>query len=82
MAKKENIKTRQFDVPKDFIGTFFSELEESGLSYEVIEYDTDSEELITEIEYSPEQRDAVMDLIESIEEYFEEQGESEEESDN
>lgn len=72
MAKQETTKTRTFEIPKEFIGTFFSQLEDSELDYELIEVDEENEELIIEVEYAPTQRDEVMNLIESLDDYLEE----------
>lgn len=83
MAKKQDIKSRQFEIPEDFIGTFFTELDQSGLSSNVLEWDDDNEELLVEIFYSHEQREIVMDLIEVLDDYLAEmqEEESEEEDD-
>lgn len=68
MAKQKN-KTRQFEVPKEFIGTFFSHLEDTSLDYSVIEYDHDDDELIVHVDYAPDERDDVMNMIELLDEY-------------
>ena len=69
MATKQKTKTRQFDVPKEFIGTFFSNLEETELDYSIIEYDHDNDELIVYVDYTPDEREEVMDLIELSDDY-------------
>lgn len=56
-------------MPKVFIGTFFSHLEETSLDYNIIEYDMEEDELIVGVEYSPDERDEVMNLIELLDEY-------------
>lgn len=83
MAKREKNKTRQFEIPKDFIGTFFNQLEETELNYELIEIDEDNNDLVIEIEYSTDEREEVMNLIELLDEYSDgEEEETEEEENN
>lgn len=79
MASKQKNRKRIFDVPKEFIGTFFSHLENGALEYELIEVDEDGD-LVLEIEYSESGRDEVMNLIELLDEYLEEEETEEEES--
>jgi len=69
MAKQN--KTRQFEIPKDFIGTFFGALENTDLAYELIETNEDNE-LVVEVEYDSNERDDVMNLIELLDDYYEE----------
>ncbi len=80
MAKKQS-KTRRFEVPKDFIGSFFTALEETDLSSELIEVSED-DEIIVEIEYVEQQRDDVMNLIELLDEYLAQLDDEEEEDDD
>jgi hypothetical protein len=70
MTKTQN-KTRQFEIPKDFIGSFFGALEETDLAYELIEVNED-DELVVDIEYNANERDDVMNLIELLDGYYEE----------
>lgn len=67
---KEN-KTRQFEIPKDFIGNFFGALENTDLAYELVEVN-DDEGLVIEVEYNSNERDDVMNLIELLDDYYEE----------
>lgn len=69
MAKQN--KTRQFEIPKDYIGSFFGALEDTDLAYELIEVNED-DELVIEVEYDSNGRDDVMNLIELLDEYYEE----------
>lgn len=69
MAKQN--KTRQFEIPKDYIGTFFTALDDTDLNYELIEVNED-DELVIDIEYDSNERDDVMNLIELLDEYYEE----------
>jgi hypothetical protein len=69
MAKQN--KTRQFEIPKDYIGSFFGALEDTDLAYELIEVNED-DELVIEVEYDSNERDDVMNLIELLDEYYEE----------
>ncbi|MBA3706042.1 MAG: hypothetical protein H0W84_09130 [Bacteroidetes bacterium] len=79
MAKtQKDTKTRQFEIPKGHIGIFFSYLGDCGLEYSLSEIDKENEELIVEVEYSPDERDEVMNLIELLDEYYEEETEQEE----
>jgi hypothetical protein len=75
MSRTEN-KTRWFLVPKDMIGSFFTQLEDAALDYELIELEDES--LKVEVTYDEGQRDEVMTLIELLDEH--EQEEAEEES--
>lgn len=70
MAKAQN-KTRQFEIPKVFIGTFFGALEGAELAYELIEVNED-DELVVDVEYDSNERDDVMNLIELLDDYYEE----------
>ena len=72
MAKQENIKTRTFEIPKTLIGQFFTQLEEAELDYQLIEVNSDDDELEIEISYTSSQKEQVMDLIELIDDYFSE----------
>ncbi|MBA3705107.1 MAG: hypothetical protein H0W84_04200 [Bacteroidetes bacterium] len=78
MAKAQN-KNRQFEIPKDFIGTFFGALEEAELSYSLTSIDEENEMLIINVEYDSNERDEVMNLIELMDEYY---GDSEEEEED
>jgi hypothetical protein len=69
MAKQN--KTRQFEIPKDYIGTFFGALDDTDLAYELIEVNED-DELVIEVEYDSNERDDVMNLIELLDDYYEE----------
>lgn len=69
MGTRQKNKVRTFEIPKEFIGTFFSQLEDSDLEYALIEIDEENEELIIEISYSQEEREDVMNLIELLDEY-------------
>ena len=69
MATKQKTKPRQFDVPKEFIGTFFTHLENTELDFSIIEYDQDNDELIVYVDYTPDEREEVMDLIELSDDY-------------
>lgn len=69
MAKQN--KTRQFEIPKDFIGNFFGALNDTDLAYELVEVNED-DELVVEVEYDSNERDDVMNLIELLDDYYEE----------
>lgn len=69
MAKQ--IKTRQFEIPKDYVGTFFGALDETDLEYGLVEIN-EEDELVIEIEYDSDERDDVMNLIELLDDYYEE----------
>lgn len=77
MAKVQK-KTRQFEVPRDFIGTFFGALDETDLAYELVELKED-QELVIEVEYDEKERDEVMNLIEVLDEFHAEVEEEDEE---
>jgi len=69
MASKKNRK-RLFEIPKEFIGAFFSHLDNTDLEYKLESIDEENEELVIEIEYLESERDEVMNLIELLDEYF------------
>ncbi len=77
MAKAQK-KTRQFEIPRDFIGTFFGALDQTDLAYELIEI-TEDEELVIEVEYNDKERDEVMNLIEVLDEFHAEVEDEDEE---
>jgi hypothetical protein len=68
-------KTRQFEIPKQHIGSFFSQLDDSDLDYSLIGVDDENEELVISIEYSQGERDEVMSLIELLDEWTNEEEE-------
>lgn len=78
MAKQKN-KTRQFEIPAHHIGGFFSHLDNTDLTFSLVDVDEENDELIVEVEYSPEERDEVMNLIELLDEWIKEDAEFEEE---
>lgn len=69
MAKTQN-KTRQFEIPSDYIGAFFNELQETDLEYSLVEVDIENDELIVDVSYSSDQREEIMNLIELLDEYY------------
>lgn len=81
--KKIQTRKRKFEVPKEFVKTFLSHVEDTGLEYTLSEVDED-ENLVIYVEYSSEEKDEIMNLIEVLDEYLEEdeQEETEEEEDN
>lgn len=82
MGNRAKNKSRTFEIPKEMIGTFFTNLEETELEYELKEVDEDGD-LIIEIDYSESEKGEVMDLIELLDEYYNQnEEESEEEEDN
>ena len=81
MAKQENVKTRTFEIPKDLLGEFFTQLEDNELEYELIDVNQDDDELEITVTYSESQKGIVMDLIELIDDYFSENEDNENEDD-
>jgi hypothetical protein len=81
MAKQEHIKTRTFDIPKDLLGEFFTQLEDNELEYELIDVNQDDDELEIAVTYRESQKGIVMDLIELIDDYFSENEDNENEDD-
>lgn len=81
--KKIQTRKRKFEVPKEFVKTFLTHVEDTGLEYTLSEVDED-ENLVIYVEYSSEEKDEIMNLIEVLDEYLEEdeQEETEEEEDN
>ena len=83
MPVKKQVKTkqRQFEIPKEFVKTFLKHVEDTGLEYTLSEVDED-ENLIIYVEYSTEEREEIMNLIELLDEYLEEGKEENEEEEN
>lgn len=81
--KKIQTRKRQFEIPKDFVKTFLGHVDDAGLEYTLSEVDED-ENLIIYVEYSSDEKEDIMNLIELLDEYFEdtEGEENEEEEDN
>ncbi len=75
---KEKTKKRTFEVPKEILSEFITQLDETELPYELKEVDEDGD-LVIEVEYSTSQKDDIMDLIELIDDYFSEEEEENEE---
>lgn len=80
MGKHQENKKRVFEIPKEMIVAFFTQLEENNLDYELKEVG-ENEELIIEVGYSESEKGEVMDLIELLDEYSENEEETEEEED-
>jgi len=70
-------KTKSFTIPKEFLLRFFQELEDSDLTYQLTEVD-ENESLCLDVEYSPEERDSVMNLVELEDEFYNNDEENEE----
>jgi hypothetical protein len=81
MGNKAKNKSRTFEIPKEMISTFFTNLEETELEYELKEVDEDGD-LVIEIDYSENEKGEVMDLIELLDEYYNQNEEESEEEDN
>jgi hypothetical protein len=81
MTKQERIKNRTFEVPKELIGTFFTQVEENELDYELIDVNQDDDMLEITLSYTESQKGNVMDLIELIDDYFSENEAQESEDD-
>lgn len=61
-------KKRTFAIPQDFLASFFQELEEGELDFELTEVDEDGD-LIVKVTYDTSQREQIMNLIELEDEY-------------
>ena len=81
--KKIQTRKRQFEIPKDFVKTFLGHVDDAGLEYTLSEVDED-ENLVIYVEYSSDEKEDIMNLIELLDEYFEgtEEEENEEQEDN
>lgn len=77
MTNNRSNKKRTFAIPKGFIAVFFDKLEDSGLDYELTEVDEDGD-LCVEVEYTPSDREEVMDLVELEDEYYQSNPKNEE----
>ncbi|MEI7594418.1 MAG: hypothetical protein WCK02_01625 [Bacteroidota bacterium] len=62
------MKKRKFEVPKPAIGTFFSNIEEMDLDYELLSV-LEDDAIEVEVSYKDKNRDEVMTLIEIIDDY-------------
>lgn len=76
--KKIKPRRRQFEVPKEFVKTFLDHVEDTGLEYTLSEVD-EHENLVIYVEYSSEAREDIMNLIEVLDEYLEQEEEEESE---
>ena len=72
------MRTKQFEIPKEIICTFFTAVESRTLPIDLIEVNED-EELVVEVGYTKNDREAMMDLIDLIDDYHEENEEENEE---
>ena len=81
MAKQEQTKTRTFEVPKELMGAFFTQVEDNELDYELIDVNQDDDALEITLSYTESQKGNVMDLIELIDDYYSENEEQESEDD-
>lgn len=85
--KKIQTRKRQFVIPKEFVSTFLDYTNDTGLEYTLSEVDED-ENLIIYVEYSIDKRQHILNLLDILEEHFEEneaeddEDESDEEEDN
>lgn len=79
MGNRSNNKNRNFEIPKEMLSPFFNQLEETELSYELKEVDEDGN-LVIEVEYSESEKGEVMDLIELLDDYYNENQSEEEDN--
>ncbi|MBS1634314.1 MAG: hypothetical protein JST26_00230 [Bacteroidetes bacterium] len=74
------MKTKEFEVPSDLITEFAGALADHNLTNEINGVNEDGEILI-EVSYNKNERAAVFELTELLDDYYEESEESEEEDD-
>lgn len=77
---KSGTKRRTFIVPKGFLHLFFMKIDEHELTFDLEEVDEEGD-LSVNVKYLPEEREAIMDLVELEDEYYEDQEEEEEDED-
>ena len=70
------MRTREFEVPRDIVGDFFSQADEADLDIEMQQVNEDGE-LVVEIKYEDRERNAVMNLIEMVDDYYSDQSDDE-----
>lgn len=80
MNNSSKIRTKEFQVPSDFIEEFAEALAENELTNEINGVTEDGEILI-EVSYEKEERAAVFALTELLDDYYDNEEESEEEDD-
>ena len=80
MDNSSKIRTKEFQVPSDFIEEFAEALAENELTNEINGVTEDGEILI-EVSYEKEERAAVFALTELLDDYYDDVEESEEEDD-
>ncbi len=80
MDKSNRIRTKEFEVPSDFIEEFAEALAENELTNEINGVTEDGDILI-EVSYEKEERAAVFALTELLDDYYDDEEESEEEDD-
>lgn len=75
--KKENMRTKEFEVPTDFITEFAEALAEHELTNEINGV-TEEGDIIIEVSYEKPDRANVFALTELLDDYYENEEESEE----
>ena len=70
------MRTRKFEVPKEMLGAFFAQVEESELSFELTEIQED-DTLEVKVSYEDSERDDIMTLVELIDDFFEDEEDEE-----
>ncbi|CAN5645550.1 hypothetical protein BH11BAC2_BH11BAC2_11210 [soil metagenome] len=80
MDKIDKMRTKEFEVPSDFITEFAEALAEHELTNEINGV-TEQGEILIEVSYEKNERAAVLSLTELLDDYYEDEEESEEEDD-
>lgn len=75
------MRTKEFEVPVEVIKDFAELIEEHELSNEILGLNEDGD-LRIEISYEKDDREALMNLMELIDDFYEEETEEEEEEEN
>ncbi|MBA3680501.1 MAG: hypothetical protein H0W73_04960 [Bacteroidetes bacterium] len=71
------MRSRVFELEKENLGRFFTTIEKEGLTVELMEVNTHGN-LIVQIDYTEDEREVLMSLIELLDELNEEEQEEEE----
>lgn len=80
MNNLNKMRTKEFEVPNDFIVEFAEALAEHGLTNEINGV-TEQGEILIEVSYEKDERASVFALTELLDDYYEDEEESEDEDD-
>lgn len=69
------MRSKQFEIPIEVMGEFFTELEEAELDARLIEVDEDGD-LVMSVDYEERDRDVIMSLLEIMDDFRDQEEEN------